>query len=131
MIKSVQKFITKPRNIFLLDGFGALLTAVLLFFALRNFNAFFVLSKDIFEYLSIIAFAFFIYSLACYFLVKQNWKSFLKTICIANILYCILTFGIIVYNSKSISIFGMAYFLGEIIIISGLIFLEIKTIRKQ
>ena len=131
MIKSVQKFITKPRNIFLLDGFGALLTAVLLFFVLRNFNAFFGLSKTILEYLSLLALTFSIYSILCYFLINTNWKSFLKTICIANILYCILTFGIVVYNSKSISIFGMAYFLGEIIIISGLIFLEIKTIRKQ
>ena len=130
MTKSVQQFIKKPRNIFLLDGFGALLTAVLLFFVLRNFNAFFGLSKTILEYLSLLALTFSIYSILCYFLIKNNWKSFLKTICIANILYCILTFGIVVYHCKSISIFGMAYFLGEIIIISGLILLEIKTIRK-
>lgn len=45
----------KSKNIFLLDAFGALLTAIILYFILRNFNTYFGLSKDIFEYLSIIA----------------------------------------------------------------------------
>ncbi|AOC96130.1 hypothetical protein BB050_03040 [Flavobacterium anhuiense] len=126
-----MRAIKKPKNIFLLDSFGALITSILLFFTLRNFNDFFGLSKDIFEYLSIIAFIFFIYSINYYFLVKQNWKSFLKIICTANILYCILTFGILIFNYESISIFGIIYFLAEIIVIIGLVVLEMKIIKSK
>lgn len=131
MKKSALSFTAKPRNIFLLDSLGALLTTILLFFLLKSFNEFFGLSKTTLEYLSLIAFLFFIYSGICFFLVKDNWKSFLKIICTANILYCILTFCILIYNYESVSIYGIIYFLGEIIVISGLVFLEIKLISKD
>lgn len=131
MKTALQKILLKPKNIFLVDSFGALLTSISLYFILRNFNAFFGLSKEIFEFLSIIAFAYFVYSISCYFLVKQNWKSFLKVICTANILYCALTFGILVYNYESVSIFGIIYFLVEITIIIGLVSLETKLIKSK
>lgn len=131
MKTALQKILLKPKNIFLVDSFGALLTSILLYFILRNFNAFFSLSKEIFEFLSIIAFVFFVYSISCYFLVKQNWKLFLKVICSANIVYCVLTFGILVYNYESVSIFGIIYFLVEITIIIGLVSLEKKLIKSK
>lgn len=127
---ALQKILLKPNNIFLLDSFGALLTTLLLYFILRNFNEFFGLSKDVFEYLSIIAFTFFIYSISCYFFVKRNWKSFLKVICTANILYCVLTLLIMIYYYESISVFAIIYFLTEIIVITALVLLEIKTMRS-
>lgn len=125
----MKEFIKTSKNIFLLDAFGALLTTILLFFLLKNFNDFFGLSKDIFEKLSIIAFTFFVYSISCYFSIKQNWKSFLKIICGANILYCVLTLAIIIHYYQSISILGIVYFLAEIIVIGLLASLEIKTIK--
>lgn len=131
MKTTLQKTLLKSKNIFLLDSFGALLTSILLYYIFRNFNDYFGLSKDIFELLSIIAFIFFAYSISCYFLVKQNWKSFLKIICAANILYCLLTFGIILYNYETISIYGTIYFLAEIAVIIGLVTLEIKIIKSK
>jgi len=126
----LQNFL-KNKNIFLLDSFGALLTTILLLFVVRNFNIFFGLPKNIFEYLSIIAFAFFVYSISCYFLVKQNWKPFLKIICTVNILYCLLTFVIILYNYKTISIYGIVYFLAEIVVIIALVVLEMEIIKSK
>ncbi|CAC9975373.1 hypothetical protein FLAPXU55_03086 [Flavobacterium panici] len=131
MKESIQQFIAKPKNIFLIDAVGASLTFILLFLVLRTFNNFFGLSKTTLEYLSLLALAFSIYSFICFFLAKNNWKLYLKIICTANILYCILTFGIILYYYRSISIFGIVYFLGEIIIIIGIVILEIKSIYKN
>ncbi|MCI9847018.1 hypothetical protein [Flavobacterium pectinovorum] len=131
MKASILKFITKPKNIFLLDGCGALLTTLLIFFVLRTFNDFFGLSKSTLEYLASVGLVFSIYSLSCYFLVSNHWKSFLKIICTANILYSVLTFGIIIFNYQNISIFGMIYFLGEIIVIGGVVYFEIKAIKRQ
>ncbi len=131
MKESILNFIVKPKNIFLLDGFGALLTTLLLFFVLRTFNDFFGLSKSILGYLAALALVFSIYSILCYFLVSDNWKSFLKIICIANIFYCVLTFGVVIFNYQNISIPGIIYFLGEIIIIVGVVYLEITVIKRQ
>lgn len=126
-----MKFIKKPKNIFLLDGFGALLTTLLIFFVLRTFNDFFGLSKSILGYLAALALVFSIYSIFCYFLVSDNWKLFLKIICIANIFYCVLTFGVVIFNYQNISILGIIYFLGEIIVIVGVVYLEITVIKRQ
>lgn len=130
MKESIQQFIAKPKNIFLIDAVGALLTFTLLFIVLRTFNSLFGLSKTSFEYLSLLAFIFFLYSLTCFFLAKNNWKLYLKIICTANTLYCILIFGILIGNYENISMLGVVYFLGEIAVIAGLVFFEIKTIRK-
>ncbi len=126
-----MKFIKKTKNIFLLDGFGALLTTLLIFFVLRTFNDFFGLSKSILGYLAALALVFSIYSILCYFLVSDNWKSFLKIICIANIFYCVLTFGVVIFNYQNISILGIIYFLGEIIVIVRVVYLEITIIKRQ
>lgn len=131
MKKFTKSFSEKPKSIFLADGFGALLTALLLFFVIRTFNYFFGLSKITLEYLSLIALIFSVYSILCYFLIKNNWKPFLKIICASNIFYCLLTFSIILNKYESISAFGIVYFLGEIAVIIGLVILEIKTIREK
>ncbi|WP_269236610.1 hypothetical protein [Flavobacterium flavigenum] len=131
MKESILQLIIKPKNIFLLDGFGALLTTLLIFFVLRTFNDFFGLSKNTLEFLAALALVFSIYSVSCYFLVNNNWKTFLKIICTANILYCVLTFGIILYYFQSISVSGIAYFIGEIIVICGIVFLEIRIIETR
>ncbi|UUF13911.1 MULTISPECIES: hypothetical protein [Flavobacterium] len=131
MKEDIQQFLAKPKNIFLIDAIGALLTFILLFLVLRSFNSFFGLSKTTLEYLSLLALIFSIYSFTSFFLAKNNWKIYLKIICTANILYCVFTFGILLYDYKSISIFGVVYFLGEIIIIIGIVILEIKSISKN
>ena len=131
MKENLKQFIAVPKNIFLIDAFGAILTAFLLFFVLRTFNTFFGLSKTTLEYLSLLAVFFSVYSFSCFFLIINNWKSYLKIICIANVFYCLLTIGIIIYYYQSISVFGIAYFFGEIVVIAGLVFLEIRTIRGK
>ncbi|SHM02216.1 hypothetical protein SAMN05444366_2085 [Flavobacterium saccharophilum] len=131
MKENLKQFIAVPKNIFLIDAFGAILTAFLLFFVLKTFNTFLGLSKTTLEYLSLLAVIFSVYSFSCFFLIINNWKSYLKIICIANVFYCLLTIGIIIYYYQSISVFGIAYFFGEIVIIAGLVFLEIRTIRGK
>ncbi len=130
MKESIQQFITKPKNIFIIDGFGALLTALLLFFVLRNFNSFFGLPKTTLGHLTFLALVFSVYSFSCFLMITNNWKVYLKIICIINIFYCLLTIGIILYYYESISVFGVAYFLGEIIAIGGIVLLEMRTVKK-
>lgn len=126
----VSRLILKPKTLFLIDGLGAFVTAFFLFAILRTFNKYFGMPQTILMYLSIIAIIFCFYSITCFFLLKDNWQPFLRTISIANLLYCFLTMVLLIYYYQSITILGVTYFLAEIMVVCGLVFVELKTLNK-
>ncbi len=128
MIQPTGKFKLRPKSIFLLDGLGALLSAILLCIVLRTFNQYIGISKTTLTYLSWLAVLFSIYSLTCFFVLSNHWKPFLILISIANLLYGTLTLGIIIYNYHYITLIGIIYFLAEIAIIYLLVFIELKMV---
>lgn len=130
MKKLFNKLILNPKRLFLIDSFGAFLTAFFLFAILRTFNEYFGMPKLTLDFLSIIALAFSVYSFCCFFLVSNNWHPFLRTISIANILYCCLTLGLVIYYYPLLTILGVTYFLIEIIIVVVLVFFEINVLKK-
>ncbi len=123
-----NKLLLKPKRLFLIDGLGAFLTAFFLFAILRTFNEYFGMPQTTLVFLSIIALAFSFYSFCCFFLVNNNWHPFLRAITIANLLYCCLTLGLVIYNYPRLTFLGVTYFLLEIIIVCGLVFLEINVL---
>ena len=131
MIKIVNKIkkqlSSAPQKLFLLDSIGALTTAFLLFVVLRNFKEYFGMPEIILTYLSVIAVCFCIYSTTCFFVIKSNWTTFIKGISIANLLYCILTIGLVIFYRSQLTTIGIAYFLGEIAIICGLVYIELNV----
>lgn len=130
MIKKPASFITyfskQPRLLFLTDGIGALITSLLLFTVLTPFNEYFGMPKHLLYRLALIAIGFSLYSFTCYALKTKNLKLFLLIIAVANIIYCLLTIGLVLYNLSHMTILGIAYFMGECIIIGILVFVEIK-----
>ena len=134
MIKTVSKIIkqlsSKPKKLLLIDSIGALTTAFLLFIVLRNFNEYFGMPERILTYLSVFAVCFCIYSTTCLFIIKANWTPFIKGISIANLLYCVLTIGLVIFYNSQLSIIGIAYFLGEIAIICGLVYIELNVANE-
>jgi len=120
----------KPKSLFLADGIGALTTAVFLFIILRTYHEFFGMPQAIVTYLSIIAAIFCVYSISCFLFLDSNWEPFLRTICIANLLYCCLTIALVVFFYHSITIFGITYFLIEIVAICVLVLVELKTLSR-
>jgi hypothetical protein len=120
----IKQLATKPRTLFLIDSLGALTTAFLLFVVLRNFNEYFGVPETILTYLSVIAACLCIYSTTCFFVIKEDWIPFVRIISIANLLYCILTIALIIFYYPQLTIIGIAYFLGEIAIIVGLVYIE-------
>lgn len=131
MIQTVGKIIkqlsAKPKTLFLIDSIGALTTAFLLFVVLRTFNEYFGMPGTILTYLSVIAACLCMYSATCFFVIKADWVPFIKVIIIANLLYCILTIGLIIFYDAQLTILGTAYFLGEIAIICGLVYIELNV----
>lgn len=127
----IQSLLLKPKTIFLIDAIGALTTALLLFFLLRPLHSYFGMRTCILTSLSLIACFFFVFSILCFFLLKKNWKSFLKIISIANLLYCCLTLVLVIYFFPALTLLGVLYFIGEMIIICGLVLLEWKVIKQS
>ena len=108
------------KNAFLIDGVGALITGLSLSLLLTTFESFFGMPKQTLWVLGAIAFVFAVYSLLCHFL-KAELKPFLYVIMTANVLYCLTTSVLVVLNFESLTVFGIAYFVGEIIIVPGLV----------
>ncbi len=131
MIKTVKNIVNilirTPKTLFLIDSLGALFTALMLFGVLRNFNEYFGMSKEILTYLSAIAVCFCIYSAVCYLFLKKHYTPFIRVIGIANILYCILTMGLLIVYYPLLTTIGITYFLVEMTIVCGLVYIELNV----
>ena len=115
------------QKIFLIDGLGALATALCLGVLLPKFNV--GLETAHLYLLAILATLFSIYSTSCYLVQVKPRSNFLMAIIFANLLYCIITSLIIVTNYGSLSILGWLYFITEIIVIFILCTIEVKVLR--
>ena len=125
--KIIPPLSRNPKILFLIDAIGALTSAVLLFFLWRQFNEILGLPKSTLTILSVFAGVFFLYSAICTIWIKAHFSPFLYLIATANLLYLLLTLVLIGLNWSEVTSLGLIYFLGEIGLISGLAFLEIKV----
>jgi hypothetical protein len=129
MARFFAQFIQKPKTIFLVDGVGALITASILFLVALKFQVYFSIPREILSSLSIIAYSFATYSILCFLFLKKDWGIFLKAIMITNLLYCCLTMGLVIYYHSVLTTIGLTYFLAEIAVIAGLVFVELKIFK--
>jgi hypothetical protein len=129
-VRDIIKYLAeKPNTLFLTDSLGALITTFFLFVVLRNFNEYFGMPVMILTYLAAIAACFFIYSTACYLFLKDHWPAFIRAISIANLLYCILTLGLVIAYYAVLTILGITYFLAEITLVLGLVYIELNVAK--
>ncbi len=129
--KLFQTIQTDLRKMFLIDGIGALVSAFLLGIILTMFQEYIGMPTWILTILSLIALLFAIYSLNCFFWVKQNQRFFLRIIACFNFSYCLITAGMLVIFRNQLTLLGFTYFLGEIIFILGLVFLEFNLLKQK
>lgn len=128
MIKKLtDRLVEKPQMLFLTDSLGALITAIMLFFVLGNFQEYIGMPPSILHILSAIAACFCIYSAACFFFLKAKWPGFIKAICYANLSYCVLTMILMITYYSQLTLLGLAYFAGEIVVICSLVYVELKV----
>jgi hypothetical protein len=119
------------KNIFLLDGIGALITGLLLSQVLARFESLFGMPKEILWVLSGVAFLFALYSITCHVIIKKNFGKYLKVIMVANLLYCLVTSVLMILLFNSLTWLGIAYFIGEIIIIVILVMIESRVLSRS
>ncbi len=128
MNKHLAKLTSKPRAVFLMDGSGAILSAILLS-VIAKFNTVVGMPQNTLLVLVAIACVFATYSLSCYFFAGKNWRPFLTGIAAANTLYSILTISLLFYHQQQITVPGLVYFVNEVIVLGVLVFIEVRTVK--
>lgn len=118
------------KNIFLIDGAGALTTALLLGLVLLPFESFFGMPSHIVQALAIAAGGLSVYSFCCHFMTRKFSPVLLRIVMIANLSYCLFAAVLTVLNFKLLSIAGIAYFVGEIIVVLWLVKREYHVLSK-
>ena len=123
---SFQNIQISPKQLFLIDSFGALVSAFMLGIVLVEFNDWFKMPIRELYILGGLAVVFAVYSFLNYTFFSENWRSFMKIIAIVNLLYCVLTMSLVIYHLETMSILGIIYFILESIIIIILARIELK-----
>ncbi|MFK7771537.1 MAG: hypothetical protein AB8F94_05325 [Saprospiraceae bacterium] len=127
----IKQMASNPKVIFLIDGFGALLSVFLLGVVLVRLESLIGMPQQTLFFLAGIAVFFTIYSFFCAFRIKKNWRVFLKIIASFNLSYCILTFSLLLFHQDHITNIGNVYFLLEILTIASLALFEFKVARTK
>jgi hypothetical protein len=129
MRRIIDRFAHHPNRLFLLDGTGACLTAlVLISSAFLNWSG---MPAGPLNILIVYAAFLCIFSLACALSAGEKWRTFLRIIIIANAVYCVLTGFLMSCHFASLTGWGLAYFCGEIVVILALVVLERTVLQKS
>lgn len=117
------------RNIFLLDGVGAVVSASFTGLVLPRYSLFLGINVSLLQSLALLPAVYALYSLSCYFVVKKTKPWMLLAIMGANFLYCLISLGLILFRERitwrAQSLLGF-----EIAIILLIIFLEFRIYKK-
>lgn len=127
----INQLTSKPKQLFLIDGLGAFLTALFLQIILEKFQERFGMPLTVLNFLFAVACVYTVYSFYCYLFILSKWHLYLKVITIANIIYCCVTIISVFYFFQNLTMLGLIYFLLEIIVISSLILLELTVLSKK
>lgn len=119
------------RNIFLLDGLGALLAALGAFTIATWFRIHVGIPSSCLYFLTILACIYSIYSFFCYFARLIIRRIFLKALIFANSVHVLLMLGMLNYFSQQLTFIGLVYFSLELVVMLGLIWLEILVFKKS
>lgn len=127
----IGKLVVRPNRLFLIDGFGAVVTVLFLGGILPTYEQRFGMPRNVLYPLALVVCVYAIYSLCCYFFVTRHWRPYLSVIMIANLLYCFVSIGLVVYFYQRLTILGLLYFILEIIVLTVLILIELTALSKK
>lgn len=120
-----------PKILFLIDGIGALVSALFLGVVLVRLEDKIGMPENVLYLLAILPICFAIYSFSCYFFLQRASRLFLKGIAALNLLYAFLTLGLLFLFDHNLTLLGWTYFVAELLVLAVLIFLEIKASSKN
>ncbi len=119
------------RKLFLIDAIGAIISGALLLFLVIPNSHFFGIPKKELEWLIYPIILFIFYDILLYLIPLKIKIPFLRLIAIFNFIYCLIILYVLFQNIETTSIWGLAYFCGEIIIIGLISYFELTFNAKN
>jgi hypothetical protein len=116
-------------KLFLIDSIGAAISVVAAL-AVAQMEHVFGAPPTMMYALASLAPLFFLYSFTCYWRKVENWRVWMKILATINLLYCCLTAGLVAYFFERLTLLGLLFFGGEILIIVILAVFEYRTARN-
>ncbi|MEO1054944.1 MAG: hypothetical protein AAFX87_30195 [Bacteroidota bacterium] len=123
----VNRLTTNPRQIFLIDAIGALVSAFLLGVILVQFEHLFGIPIKTLYLLALIPCIFALLDIYFFFKKPILFKTPLYVIGYLNLGYCCLSIGLAIHHNEVVSYLGWAYIVGEVILVAALALFEIKV----
>ena len=117
------------KNIFLLDGIGATLSACFTGLILTRYTLFLGLNVSLLQSLAIIPAIFALYSFSCYFFVTRVKPWMLMFIICGNLTYCLISLALIVFRDR-ITWRAQVLLGAEVLIVFLVVLLELRVYRN-
>ena len=128
--KVLTKLEANPKRLFIIDGIGAVASAFMLGIVLVRLESYIGIPPTSLYILAIIPLFFLVYDFKSYKSEDADTDSRLQGIAILNLLYCFLSIGFTYYHRETVTSFGLAYVVVEILIILYIVVLELKIAGK-
>ena len=119
-----------PKTLFLIDGAGALLTALLVGIVLPRLTEVGIPNGNL-HLLSVAGLGLAFYSFSCHFWARNQASIALAFVAWANTAYCIITIALMYFFAQSLSALAWVYFVGELAIVGALVYVEFKTAQAH
>jgi hypothetical protein len=117
------------RTIFLVDGLGAVVSALSLGLVLPAFQNLIGMPKGVLYLLACLAVGLAIFSLSRFFFADHDNPIWLKLVIIGNLSYCALSAFFLVTYFQQLTYLGLTYFILEKVIVLGIVFLEARFLK--
>ena len=115
--KIIHNTTQNPKTLFLVDGMGAVLTAILLGLVLPRYESFFGIPSHMLNVLATIPVLYLSIDIYAFYKSEVYMAKLLRIVARLNFLYCILSLGMALLHFQNIQIWGWIYIVIEFIII--------------
>ena len=119
-----------PKQLFLIDGIGAIVSMLMLGIVLVKLEPLIGMPSHILYVLAAFAVLFALDSFSRYFFLKENRRPYLRFIAGVNCAYCVLTLSTVFYFWQDLTALGVFYFFAEILVILILAAIEWQVASK-
>lgn len=121
------QFKHQTKNLFIIDGVGALVSAFLLGIVLVRLEYLFGMPVQTLYILAAIPCFFMLFDLYAYFQNERSTARYLRLIAFANLAYCLISVGFLFIHAYNLSLLGWLYFIGEILVVAFIAVLELRA----
>ena len=127
---AIVKSAADPKNLFIVDGLGALLSSFLLGVALVKFQEYFGIPVPTLYFLAVLPLFFVLYDFYSYIKPATHSGRLLRILSYVNVSYCVLSLGLAFYHFKVVTLLGWVYILVEIAIVLFIAIIEFKVSKR-